>query len=220
MISIEVIPTGMLEVNCSLISNQETRELFVVDPGGDEDIIYQHISDRQLELKAILHTHAHFDHIMGTGPLLKKYYAANHNVQVYLNDEDKFLWDNMDSQSQKFGLSFPMQEINITHSMNHNEILNLCGIKVRVMKTPGHSPGSCTFFIDEPDAAIPVLIAGDVIFQGSIGRTDLWKGDFDTLMKSINDSILSFPDQTRIIPGHGPDTTVGEERRYNPFLAQ
>jgi glyoxylase-like metal-dependent hydrolase (beta-lactamase superfamily II) len=220
MITIEVIPTGMLGVNCSIIGNPETKEVFLVDPGGDEDVIFGYIKDRQLELKAILHTHAHFDHILGTAPLVKKYYNTGINIPIYLHAADQFLWDNLALQARQFNMNFSAQGVKITHHLIHNEVLDLCQIKVLVLNTPGHSPGSCTFFISEPYVSTPVLIVGDVIFQGSIGRTDLWQGDYKTLMKSIHENILSRPDQTRIISGHGPETTVGEEKIHNPYLAK
>ncbi|MDH4261988.1 MAG: MBL fold metallo-hydrolase [Spirochaetia bacterium] len=209
----------MLDVNCSLIGNLQTKEAFLVDPGGDEDEIYQYIKDQRLNLKAILHTHAHFDHIMGTEPLIKKYYR-NQNIPVYLHNDDQFLWENLAFQAQVFNLNLPGNDLKVTHQLHHNEILEICQIKIRVMNTPGHSPGSCSFLISEPFVSTPVLIVGDVIFQGSIGRTDLWKGDYNTLIKSIHENIFSCPDQTRIIPGHGPETTVGEEKMYNPYLAE
>jgi len=219
MTSIEVISTGMLDVNCSIISNLQTREVFLVDPGGDEDIIYNIIQDHHLTLKAILHTHGHFDHILGTPSLIKKYYRNRNDIQIYLHAEDQFLWDNLSIQSQKFGIQVPDQDMKITDYLNHNQMLDLCGMKIQVKNSPGHSPGSCTFFITKPDVENPVLIVGDVIFQNSIGRTDLWKGDYATLLKSIHENVLSYPDDTRIIPGHGFETTVGEERLHNPFLA-
>jgi len=215
MISIDVIETGMMGVNCSLVSNLQTKEIFLVDPGDDEETIYGYIKDHDLNLRAILHTHAHFDHILGTNPLVNRFYP-NGNVPIYLHPGDQFLWDNVAMQGQKFGLSFPGQNLRVTHQLHHNEILNLCGLQVRVLNTPGHSPGSCTFLIDE--VSPPVLICGDVLFHGSIGRTDLWQGDFNTLIRSIRDHILTRSDETRIIPGHGPETTVGEERTNNPFL--
>ena len=218
-INIEVFVTGMLGVNCSIISNPDSGEVFLVDPGGDEDRIYKYINERHLNLKAILHTHAHFDHIMGTGFLIKKYYKNRKDIEIYLHKEDEFLWKNMATQTEKFGLSLSSLDIEITQNIFHNQIIELCGIQIRSLHTPGHSPGSCTFLIEPPFVSIPVLIVGDVIFQGSIGRTDLWGGDFNTLLKSIQDQILTYPDQTRIIAGHGSDTTVGEERQNNPFLA-
>ena len=155
---------------------------------------------------------------MGTGFLITRYYPDRKDIKIFLHAEDQFLWDNIELQARKFGLNLPSQNIGITDSLTHNETLNICDTKIRVLHTPGHSPGSCTFLLEPPDTPSPVLIVGDVIFQGSIGRTDLWKGDYNTLQKSIHDSILSCSDDTRIIPGHGPDTTVGEERLGNPFL--
>ncbi|MDH4200276.1 MAG: MBL fold metallo-hydrolase [Spirochaetia bacterium] len=214
-IKIKVVPTGLLDVNCCLVSNADTKEIFLIDPGGNEDFIYEYITKNDADLKCILHTHAHFDHIAGGSALIEKYYK-DHNIPVYLHSEDQYLWDNISSQASMFGISVAAQSVKINNFLKDNDVLDICGLKVGVMHTPGHSPGSCTFSLNVDE---DILVVGDVIFKNSIGRTDLWKGDYEVLMKSINDKILTHPDKTRIIAGHGPDTTVGEEKKLNPFLS-
>lgn len=213
-IEIKVLPTGLLDVNCSMVSNRQTREIFLVDPGGDESGIYDYIDKSGFTLKAILHTHAHFDHIMGTAPLLEKYYQGQ-DIPVYLHEEDIYLWDHISEQAGRFGIEAAPQNQKITHFLKDNDRLTLCGMEITVLHTPGHSPGSCTFVLPMQE---PALIVGDVIFQGSIGRTDLWRGDHALLLQSIREKILSQPGESVIIPGHGPGTTVSREAQTNPFL--
>jgi glyoxylase-like metal-dependent hydrolase (beta-lactamase superfamily II) len=213
-LEIIVTPTGLLDVNTVIIFDSEINDAVIIDPGGSEDYLHKFLTERNLSVNSIIHTHAHFDHISGTSGLLEKYPGYKNGVKIYLHHGDQPLWEHPEKQGSMFGLQLPRQSTKITNWLEPDSVLNFQGFEMKVLHTPGHSPGSCSFYI----ANKKTLISGDVIFQGSIGRTDLWLGDFDTLIKSINEKIFVLPDDTRIISGHGPATTVGEEKISNPFL--
>jgi len=214
-IAIEIIPTGMLEVNCSILINEENKEAVVIDGGGNEDDIWAILQKHGAKLSALLFTHGHFDHVGGVNTLAEKAgQAGNENLEIIIHKEDEYLWTNASEQAARFGIVLNMDLVQPTAWIEDESKLSVAGFNLEVLHTPGHSPGSCCFYLREEG----VLISGDVIFQGSIGRTDLWKGNFETLMHSIKSKILTLPKETKIIPGHGPATTVAAEEASNPFL--
>jgi len=212
-IEIKVIPTGPLQVNTVIVKNPERKELFLVDPGGDEALLLEEIGDFQLV--EIVHTHGHFDHIWGTHAILESREPGQEKIPLSLHQADQFLWSNMAMQASGFGIdlecTLPDTDIELTDGQERE----IAGVKITFLHTPGHSPGSVCLYLKEQS----LLICGDLIFQSSIGRTDLWGGNFDQLIDSIKTKVLTLPPQTRIIPGHGPETTVAREIEQNPFLS-
>lgn len=190
----------------------EGDEALIIDPGFTQDSEYNTvkstIEDEGATLKAIVLTHAHVDHVLGIDQVLDDY-----DVPVYLSDKDRYLWDNFASQAAMFGLqvdgfSFDPEPLKVQPEWT------LGNFRFEVRYTPGHSPDHVSLY-SSPDG---VVIAGDALFKEGIGRTDLYKGDFSLLEKSIREKLYSLPDNTIVYPGHGPETTIGHEKRSNPFV--
>ena len=199
---------GLFEENTYFIVDEESRETAVVDPGDEAPKLLEIVRAEELKVLWILNTHAHIDHV-GAVAELKEATGA----KFHLHRLERLLLKGLHSQAALFGISCPAVP-QIDGDLTEGQMFHLGSrtVAIRVFETPGHSPGGVTL------EAGGSLFVGDVLFQGSIGRTDLPGGSFDVLMKSIQDRILSFPDSTRIYSGHGPMTTVGEERHTNPFL--
>ena len=200
------ITNGQFVQNCYLVIDEATAQCAVIDPGEDAELIADQLRATGANLVAIWLTHAHLDHILGV-PRLK----ADSGAPVYLHPGDRMLYDHAPEQAFAFGMRaerLPPPD----RELAHGDELRIGGLEFRVRHVPGHSPGSVVF------AGQGVAFGGDVLFQGSIGRTDLPGGDFDTLLKSIERELLTLPDSTIVYSGHGPETTVGRERRANPFL--
>lgn len=211
----EHFPVGPLQCNCIIIGDKSTNDAIVIDPGDEPEKIMLALNKHKLTLRMILHTHAHIDHIGGTGKLKELTEA-----KIYLHPLDMHLYDNIEVQAGWVGLQPPVWKP-IDNKLTDKERIKLGLIELDVIHTPGHSPGSISFYLvgTEVLKGTPsILITGDTLFQGSIGRTDLWGGSFETLMESIRNRILSFPDETIVYPGHGPSTTIGAERNANPFI--
>ncbi len=227
--NLQVIPTGPLGVNTSIIINRKTGEAFFIDPGGDTDLLSKILEKEKAKLVGILHTHAHFDHIWGTVNLTEKWQNSSPKMMIALGEEDRFLYENVSMQAANFGfdLDVKLPEINLWYEEGKN--IKLAGIELQVLHTPGHSPGSYSFYWEPPASNISkkkenektngIVFTGDALFKGSIGRTDLWKGSLETLLASIQNKLLTLPGNTRIIPGHGPESTIEKEKNENPFLA-
>ncbi|ORX42068.1 Metallo-hydrolase/oxidoreductase [Piromyces finnis] len=207
---IQIIPAGLLSVNCCIINDKKSKEALIVDPGGDFEIIKNIIEKNNLELKSILLTHAHFDHIGAVGQLKKAF-----NCKVYLHEEDMYLWSNHAEQAKAFGLKYKEEEElpekpDVLLKEDDEIMLNGKAI-ARVIHTPGHSKGSVSFYFPKEKIAI----VGDTLFKESVGRSDLWGGDGTLLRTSIRDKIYPLGDDTCIIPGHGPTTNVAYEKVEN-----
>ncbi len=202
-------PVGPLQCNCSIISCPDTKEAIIIDPGGDAEKIMDYVREHGLTVKYLLHTHAHFDHILASGEI-KNLTGA----KICLHKADKFLYDNLPGQGMLFGFKAKKPEA-IDHYLVDEEELNFGKFKTSVLHTPGHTPGSLCFSVADKNA---LLFAGDTLFNGSIGRTDLWGGSFDDIIKSINNRLLTLDDSTEVIPGHGENTNIWQEKRHNPFL--
>lgn len=200
------LPVGPLQCNCSILWDQNSREALLVDPGDDFPKIKQHIEARGLSIKAVVHTHAHFDHI-GASRAVHEWTKA----PLCLHPADKMLWDNMEMQGQAFGFELE-KTIPWQKDLADEEDFAFGPYKMKTLYTPGHTPGSCSFSVGE------VLFAGDTLFKGSIGRTDLWGGDFGTLQRSIKERLYTLDSDTRVITGHGPPTQIGVEQRSNSFV--
>lgn len=206
---IESFPVGPLQCNCSIIGCKETGEAAVVDPGGDTDKIIAFAEKLGLKVKWLLHTHAHFDHIMGSRAMREKTGA-----QICLHEGDQWLYDNLHKQCGLFGFKAD-DTLPVDHYLADEEEVAIGKLKANVIHTPGHTPGSLCFSVQDKDS---VLFSGDTLFQRSIGRTDLWGGSFEKIVDSINDRLFVLDDSTRVVPGHGPDTDIWSEKRNNPFV--
>lgn len=199
-------PVGPLQCNCTLIGDTETGRAIVVDPGGEADKILSELNANGLQLVAIFHTHAHLDHVLAAGALKEKTGAP-----IYLHDQDNFLWDMIEQQCQMFGVPYTPQP-DPDEVIKDDQDLGCCGGVA--IHTPGHTPGSTSFWFEEAK----LLIAGDTLFRRSIGRTDLWGGDYGQIEKSIKERLYTLDEQAVVVTGHGPDTTIGEEREQNMVI--
>jgi glyoxylase-like metal-dependent hydrolase (beta-lactamase superfamily II) len=204
----EILPVGMLGCNCSILGDPATREAMVIDPGDDIDQITAILERHQLTVKSIVITHAHIDHIGGAQKL-----RALTGAPVYMNENDSFLADDLAMQANWLGIETP-QNPGIDTPAREGDVLRAGSIEAQVIHTPGHTPGSISLFIPTENK----LIAGDTLFKGSIGRTDLPGGDFRTIMMSIRDKLYTLPETTIVIPGHGEPTDIATEKRSNPFV--
>ena len=209
MLEIVRLTLGPVETNAYLVADPDSKEAAVIDPAWDGDRIVAEANRLGWRVANIWLTHAHFDHIGGSAAVAD---SINPAPPVALHPQDAVLW-RMQGGAPLFGFRIdPGPEPMV--DLFHGQILLLGNSQLEVRHTPGHTPGHVVFCC----LAEQVVFCGDVIFQGSIGRTDLPGGDYDTLLRSIREQILTLPDETRLLSGHGPETTVGRERRWNPFL--
>ena len=205
---LETFPVGLLQCNCTLLGDETTGEAMVVDPGDNIPQILARLAKHGLTLKQIVVTHAHIDHVGGALQLKQQTGAP-----ILLNQQDLPLLEMMDVQAGWLGVQTP-EVAPPDASAEDYLVVGLENYPAQVLHTPGHTPGSiCLHFAPQK-----LLIAGDTLFAGSIGRTDLPGGDFKTIIRSIRDRLLPLPEDTRVIPGHGSVTTIGQERESNPFL--
>lgn len=205
----EAIVVGPLQCNCYILGCDKTHEGLVIDPGDDFDLILPLIEKHRLKIRYILNTHAHIDHVGDVEPL-----KARTGAEVILHEMDFPLYQNLSLQAAWLGVETPpLAHIDIF--TRHRDVLQFGEQSGEILHTPGHSPGSLCLHV--PGRA-DLLFAGDTLFQRGIGRTDLWGGSYEEILKSIRQRVLVLNEQTVIYPGHGPATTVGEEKRHNPFL--
>ena len=204
----EILAVGPLQCNCSILGDPETHTATVVDPGDDIQSILKILNQHQLRVEQIVITHAHIDHV-GGAVRLKKITGA----PIYMNQLDLPLLEMMDVQAGWLGIAPPeVQPPDV--SAEDGLKLTVAGAAAEILHTPGHTQGSLCLHLPEQN----LLLAGDTLFAGSVGRTDLPGGDFQTLLRSLHNCLLQLPDTTRVIPGHGHATTIGQERASNPFL--
>jgi hydroxyacylglutathione hydrolase len=204
----ETFPVGPLACNCTILGDEGAHEAIVIDPGDDVGKIHMRLTELGLQVKQILITHAHIDHV-GGALKLKRLTGA----PVFLNENDLPLLRMMSAQAAWLGMCTP-ETAAPDESLNDGQVVGLSRYPAQVILTPGHTQGSvCLHF-----APLKLLVAGDTLFAGSIGRTDLPGGDFDQIIDSIHSRLLPLGDDIEVLPGHGPITTIGEERKTNPFL--
>jgi glyoxylase-like metal-dependent hydrolase (beta-lactamase superfamily II) len=205
---LETFPVGPLHCNCTILGDEVTREALVVDPGDNLPEILSRLQKHGLTVRQIVVTHAHIDHVGGAAQLRKLTGAP-----VVMNQQDLGLLGMMEMQAGWLGVPTP-QVAPPDASAEDGLTIGLAALPAQVLHTPGHTPGSiCLLFSNQH-----LLLAGDTLFAGSIGRTDLPGGDGQQILRSLRERLLVLPDATRVVPGHGPETTIGEERQSNPFL--
>lgn len=205
-----VVPVTPFEQNCTIFWCEQTRQAAVIDPGGDIDRVLGVLADEGLALAKVLVTHGHIDHAGGVAALVEKTGVPVEGPHA----EDRFWIDGMPQQSRMFG--FPdVRSFTPDRWLQDGDKVSFGEVELDVLHCPGHTPGHVVFF----HAPSRLAQVGDVLFQGSIGRTDFPRGDYDTLIASIKDKLFPLGDDVEFIPGHGPMATFGEERRYNPFLS-
>lgn len=205
----KTVVVGPLQCNCTLLACEDTKEGILIDPGDEPEKILREVEASGIKVKYLLHTHAHFDHIGGTKGVKEKTSAL-----VCLHRADEFIYKMLPVQGKMFGMSFEAAP-DVEKFLEDEETLNFGHHRLQVIHTPGHSPGGVCFKLlggDEP------VFSGDSLFYGSVGRTDLWGGNTDTLIHSIKNRLLTLDDDTEVYPGHGPKTLIGKEKRSNPFL--
>jgi hydroxyacylglutathione hydrolase len=201
---------GPLQCNCTILACDKTLEAVIIDPGDEPQKIIQHLSQLGVTVKYLLHTHAHFDHIGGT-----KGVKAHTSAAVCLHSGDQSIYEMLPQQGQMFGMEFEAAPP-IEKFLQDEERLRFGEHEIQVIHTPGHSPGGVCFKLTSGEET---LFSGDSLFQGSIGRTDLWGGNYEQLITSIKRRLLVLNDDICVFPGHGPSTLIGKEKRTNPFLS-
>lgn len=211
---IAVFQLSLFGINTYLLFDEDEKKCAVIDPGmsnpEEEKAIENFISEKGLTLTHIINTHLHIDHVAGV-PFLKKKYGA----PVLAHKGDEFMGQRLADQARMFGMNMNLDNIEISQYLEDGDIIKIGNGELEVISVPGHSKGSVALY-DKKDG---FLISGDALFQGSIGRTDLPGGNYSELITNINNRLLTLPDDTVVFPGHGPSTTIGREKRSNPFLA-
>ena len=197
---------GPLQVNCYIVYDEKTREAIVIDPGDDARDILNIVNGKGLKVKYIVNTHAHFDHV-GANKQIKEATGA----ELLIHEADSVLLGGTANQARMFGMTAPSSP-KADRFVKHGDIIKAGDVSLKVLYTPGHSAGGICL------AGDGVVFTGDALFAGSIGRTDLMGGDLMTLITSIKEHLMTLPDETVVLSGHGPQSTIGEERRENPFL--
>ena len=207
---VECAVVGPIQCNCYIISEGNSGKAFLIDPGAESLELLNYLQKKKFELEAVLITHAHIDHVGGIEAVYAKFPAP-----VFYHAGDQFLYEDVEMQAKFFGVTPDQMQarqpkVGDPSLQNDQKIGN-----IRIIHTPGHTPGSVCF---QANGESPILFTGDTLFAGSIGRTDLWGGDYDQIIDSIRTRLLVLDDSVDVFPGHGEATTIGDERQSNPFL--
>jgi hydroxyacylglutathione hydrolase len=213
-VHVETFAVGPLGCNCSIIADLVAKRAIVVDPGGDFDAIRARLDALGVSVDAIVHTHTHVDHVGATAELQRATGAG-----ASIHEKDRFLYRMLPVQAALVGTATP-RRADMDGKLVDGAVVRVAAgsLELGVLHTPGHTPGSCCFVASDGEGVR--LFAGDTLFRGSIGRTDLWGGDHAAILRSIRGKLLSLADDVVVVTGHGPSTTIGEERAHNPFLAR
>jgi hydroxyacylglutathione hydrolase len=201
----EVYPAGVYQANCYIIGDEVSKIGAVVDPGGDPEGILDVCKRHQLTIKYIILTHGHLDHAAGAADIKK---AAN--AKIYMNKKDEYLIKGKGAEITPILRN--TKTFDVDEYISEGDLIAIGNIKVRVVETPGHSPGGISLLMDG------IALTGDALFKGSVGRCDFEFGSMESLIKAVKEKILTLPDDTKVYPGHGPSTTVGAEKKFNPYL--
>ncbi len=207
---IETFPAGPLGCNCSILVDPASKSAIVIDPGGDFDLIRRKLEAAEARVTAIIHTHTHIDHVGATAEV-----QSWSGAPARIHEDDRFLYEMLPVQAALLGIPLPAI-CDLDGDLADGAAITAGAIDLGVLHTPGHTPGSVCFLVKS--AAGSVLFSGDTLFRRGIGRTDLWGGDPRAIKRSLKGKLLALDDATRVVAGHGPGTTIGEERRANPFL--
>ena len=205
-VNVETIIVGPIEVNCYLVTCKKTNKAAVIDPGDNAEDILKVIRSRSLDVEYILLTHGHFDHLGGVAPIKEATKA-----KVLLHKNDQYLVDSASQQAELFGLPAP-ELFEVDQYVDQSDVVEFGNLKATVLATPGHSKGSVCYLFENS------IFVGDTLFYGGVGRTDLEGGSFEQLLHSIQSKLFSLPEDIRVYCGHGPSTTIGREKKYNPFI--
>lgn len=204
---------NMFGENTYIVIDSDTKDCIIIDPGmmtpAEVSAVDNFIEEKKLKVNKILLTHLHIDHAMGVNHLKEKY-----GVEVYANEKDAILGARIAEQIQLFHLPITLGKVTIDQYLNEKDAITFGGLQLTAISTPGHSPGSLSYYNSDKK----IVFTGDALFKQSIGRTDLPSGDYATLINSITEKILTLPDSTIICPGHGPTTTVKDEKKFNPYV--
>jgi hydroxyacylglutathione hydrolase len=205
---LEMLTVGPFQENCYIIGDEQTGIGALVDPGDEAARIALAVEQTGLDIGQIIITHAHIDHVGAVAALADEYACP-----VLMHAEAEPMLQQLPTQAMMMGLRFGKVPT-VDRHIEDEEVLDVGGLRLRSLYTPGHAPGHLAFYLEDEG----LVLSGDALFAGSVGRTDLFGGDMDLLMRSINERLLTLPDETRVLSGHGPETTIGEERAHNPFL--
>lgn len=205
---LKIFNTGVLQVNTYLLIDEESKEAVIIDLGGDFERINEVIKQNGAELKFILNTHGHFDHIMGDVAVQ----SGDISVPVYMHEGDRWHAENIAKSLQRWGVADEWPAIKIKEYIDEDTELKIGNSKIKIIHTPGHSMGGVSYLIGD------MLFSGDTLFYNSIGRTDFEDGDYETLIKSIKEKLMPLDDSIKVYPGHGPGSSIGSERQHNPYL--
>jgi hydroxyacylglutathione hydrolase len=205
---LEMLTVGPFQENCYVIGDEATGEGALIDPGDEAARIALAVERTNLEIGWIIITHAHIDHVGAVAALVDEYACP-----VLMHAEAEPMLGQLPTQAMMMGLRFGKVPA-IDRHIEDDEVLQVGGLELRALYTPGHAPGHLAFYLESEK----LVLSGDALFAGGVGRTDLFGGDMELLLRSIDGRLMTLPDETRVLPGHGPETTIGNERAHNPFL--
>lgn len=205
---LETYQTGPLGVNTYVLKDKISKEAVIIDLGGSFKLIKSNLDKEGYTIKYILNTHGHFDHVFGEIEVIKDF----PEIPVLINKEDEAHYSRLQEELQMWGYNFQTEPLKPTGFIDENSKLEIGGTPIKILYTPGHSKGSLSYLVDNK------LFSGDALFYNSIGRTDFFDGDYDTLINSIKQKMLPLPDTTIVYPGHGPSTTIKNEKQNNAYL--